>query len=170
MPVSLHTHSWYSLLEGTSGPEALLARALAGGHTSLALTDTNNLYGAVAFADAAARLGVRPILGACLRQARRRCVALVAGPAGYRNLCRVISRLHLSCSPLPRSGGEGPGVRGECGERLPPALTPRPFQPGTRASGWPDRRGGVNRGRLERVSPHRLIQRIPARPSKWERG
>ncbi len=95
MPVSLHTHSWYSLLEGTAAPAALLARAAACGYTALALTDTNNLYGAAAFADAAHGRGVRPLLGACLRHQRERCVALVAAPAGYHNLCRVLSRLHL---------------------------------------------------------------------------
>src|SRR5918911_799685 len=70
MPVSLHTHSWYSLLEGVSSPEALLARAAEGGHTALALTDTNNLYGTVAFAAQAFRHGIRPLLGACLRHGR----------------------------------------------------------------------------------------------------
>jgi DNA polymerase III alpha subunit len=67
MAVLLHTHSWYSLLEGVSSPEALLRRAVQGGHTALALTDTNNLYGVVPFVEQAARLGVRPIVGACLR-------------------------------------------------------------------------------------------------------
>jgi DNA polymerase-3 subunit alpha/error-prone DNA polymerase len=102
MPVSLHTHSWYSLLEGASSLEALLDRAGACGYTSLALTDTNNLYGAVAFTDRAHRRGIRPLLGACLRQHRNRCVALVADPAGYRNLCRVISRLQLAAVNGPR--------------------------------------------------------------------
>jgi DNA-directed DNA polymerase III PolC len=101
MPVSLHTHSWYSLLEGVSGPEALLARAAAGGHTALALTDTNNLYGAIPFVQAAFGHGVRPILGACLRQQRTRCVALIAERAGYRSLCRILSRLHQAAGPTP---------------------------------------------------------------------
>src|SRR5437879_6402709 len=96
MPVSLHTHSWYSLLEGVASPETLLARAAQGGHTALALTDTNNLYGAVAFVGQACRHGIRPLLGACLRQHRTRCVALIAERTGYRNLCRVLSRLHLA--------------------------------------------------------------------------
>jgi len=91
----LHTHSWYSLLEGVSSLDALLARAAACGYPALALTDTNNLYGAVAFVEAAARYGVRPLLGACLRQERTRCVALIAEPAGWRSLCRVLTRLHL---------------------------------------------------------------------------
>jgi DNA-directed DNA polymerase III PolC len=101
MPVSLHTHSWFSLLEGISSPEALLARAAAGGHTALALTDTNNLYGAIPFVQMAFGHGVRPILGACLRQQRTRCVALIAERAGYRSLCRVLSRLHQAAGPSP---------------------------------------------------------------------
>ena len=71
MPVALHAHSWYSLLEGTSSPTALLARATAAGYAALALTDTNNLYGATAFAEEAKRPGARPLLGACLRQGRQ---------------------------------------------------------------------------------------------------
>jgi DNA-directed DNA polymerase III PolC len=93
--VSLHTHSWYSLLEGVSSPATLVARANACGYSSLALTDSNNLYGAVPFIEAAKRSGIRAFLGACLRQQRTRCVALIAEPAGWRNLCRVLTRLHL---------------------------------------------------------------------------
>src|SRR5437868_10433805 len=96
MAVPLHVHSWYSLLEGVSSPQALLERALACGYTALALTDTNNLYGAVEFTKQAHRYGIRPLLGACLRQQRTRCVALIADQAGYRNLCRILSRLHLA--------------------------------------------------------------------------
>jgi DNA-directed DNA polymerase III PolC len=95
MPASLHTHSWYSLLQGVSGLTPLLERAAACGYSALALTDTNNLYGAVSFVEEARRFGVRPVLGACLGQGRTHCVALIAEPAGYRNLCRIISRLHL---------------------------------------------------------------------------
>jgi DNA polymerase III alpha subunit len=95
MPVSLHTHSWYSPLEGTASLDRLLEHAAGGGHTALALTDTNNLCGVVPFVEKARRLGVRPLVGACLRQGSTRCVALVAEPEGYANLCRVLSRLHL---------------------------------------------------------------------------
>jgi len=97
--VALHVHSWYSLLEGVDGPESLLERAAACGYTTLALTDTNNLYGAVPFTEAARRHGVRPILGACLRHRGRRCTALIEEPAGYHSLCRILSRLHLHDPP-----------------------------------------------------------------------
>ena len=94
-PIHLHVHSWYSLLEAASSPEALLDRAAACGYSALALTDTNNLYGAMAFTEAAVRYGIRTMLGACLRQNRLRCVALIADASGYRSLCRIISRLNL---------------------------------------------------------------------------
>ncbi|HMF12098.1 MAG TPA: PHP domain-containing protein, partial [Gemmataceae bacterium] len=93
-PIHLHVHSWYSLLEAASSPAALLDRAAACGYSCLALTDTNNLYGAMAFTEEAVRRGIRPILGACLRQNRTRCVALIADQSGYRSLCRIISRLN----------------------------------------------------------------------------
>src|SRR5207253_4670633 len=96
MPASLHTHSWYSLLEGVSSLTALLERATACDYTALALTDTNNLYGAVPFVEEAQRFGLRPLLGACLRRDGTHCVALIAEPAGYRSLCRIISRIHLA--------------------------------------------------------------------------
>jgi len=93
--VCLRTHSWYSLLEGASSPEALLERASSCGYGALALTDTNNLYGAVSFAGAAQRVGVRAILGCRLQHDGQRATALIAEPAGYRSLCVLLSRLHL---------------------------------------------------------------------------
>jgi DNA-directed DNA polymerase III PolC len=96
MTVALHTHTWYSLLEAVPSPEMLLARAAACGYSALALTDSNNLYGAVPFTELALRQGIRPLLGACLRDEQTHCVALIAEPAGYRNLCRILSRLHLN--------------------------------------------------------------------------
>jgi DNA-directed DNA polymerase III PolC len=105
MPVSLHTHSSYSLLEGVTGIEALVQRAAALGHGTLALTDSNNLYGAVTFTELAHHYGVRPLLGACLRQQRSHCVALAAERTGYRSLCRIVSRLHLLGGPLAGAAG-----------------------------------------------------------------
>jgi DNA-directed DNA polymerase III PolC len=100
VPVLFHVHSWYSLLEGASSPDALLRRAKACGYSALALTDTNNLYGCVSFAELAKQHEIRPIFGACLRQGQSRCVALIAQPAGYRSLCRIISRIQLSAVDL----------------------------------------------------------------------
>jgi len=131
MPASLHTHSWYSLLEGTASPATLLARAAACGTTALALTDTNNLYGAAAFVETASSFKVRPLLGACLRHGREHCVALIADPAGYRNLCRILSRLHLGTDPSRQwhsAGGSeqahGPSGTANCRLLLPTGTDP----------------------------------------------
>src|SRR5438034_4778486 len=116
----LHVHSHYSLLEGVDSLDALLARAVACGYQDLALTDSNNLYGAVAFVEAARKYGVRPILGACLRHGRERCTALIGEEAGYQSLCRILSRLHLGAgSGDPRTTGEDPRITGGAGPGHP---------------------------------------------------
>ena len=102
----LHVHSWYSLLEGVDSPEQLVRQAAACGYRSLALTDTNALYGVVAFRDAAAHWGVRPIMGATLDVAGQRCVALVADRTGYENLCRLITAIQLGQESTACDGEE----------------------------------------------------------------
>ena len=47
--VHLHVHSSYSLLEGALKIGELAKRAAADRQPALALTDTNNLFGAVEF-------------------------------------------------------------------------------------------------------------------------
>jgi DNA polymerase III alpha subunit len=92
--VSLHTHSWFFLMEGVDPPDALLARAAECGYAALALTDTNSLTGAVAFVEAAVRHGIRPLLGATLHYQKQQAVALCADVAGYHSLCRVLTAIH----------------------------------------------------------------------------
>ena len=57
--VELHCHSYFSLLDGASSPEALVARAHALGYPALALTDRDGLYGAVRFWQAAREKGIK---------------------------------------------------------------------------------------------------------------
>jgi len=64
----LSVHSHYSFLRGGSSPEELCRQAAREGVRSLALTDVNGLYGAVPFLRAAEAEGIRPILGADLRE------------------------------------------------------------------------------------------------------
>ena len=59
----LHVHSHFSLLQATPSVDALAERAAAEGLSRLALTDTNSLYGIVAFARVCARSGVLPLAG-----------------------------------------------------------------------------------------------------------
>ena len=72
----IHVHSWFSLGEGASSPEALIEAAIAQGFDTLACTDTNGVYGAVEFQQLAESAGIRPILGAYLEWGDEECVAL----------------------------------------------------------------------------------------------
>ena len=90
----LHVWSGYSPLRGPQPLERLVRRAAEIGHGRLALTDTNNLYGATRFHRLAAEAGLRPIVGAEIRDGRNTAVALVASETGYENLCRILTRAH----------------------------------------------------------------------------
>jgi error-prone DNA polymerase len=62
--VELHCRSTFSLLDGASAPEALAERAKTLGMPALALTDRDDVGGAVRFAEAAVEAGIGGILGA----------------------------------------------------------------------------------------------------------
>jgi DNA polymerase III alpha subunit len=95
--VELHCHTYFSLLDGASSPEALIKRAAALGHPALAITDHNGLYGAVRFWQAAREQGILPILGAELTLVDRSHIVLLAETRrGYANLCRLISAAQLA--------------------------------------------------------------------------
>ncbi len=61
--VHLHVASGYSLQHGASHPHVLVARAAEHGMDALALTDRDGAYGAVKFAQACQRAGIRPVFG-----------------------------------------------------------------------------------------------------------
>jgi DNA polymerase III subunit alpha len=106
--VHLHVHSSFSLLEG-SMPIARLAKlAEADGMPALAITDTNNLFGALEFSEKMAETGIQPIIGlhlslefgdhpaplgrpSILKEGRGRVVLLAANQNGYRNLMKITS-------------------------------------------------------------------------------
>ena len=97
--VELHCHSVFSLLDGASEPEELVARAVALGMPALALTDHDDLGGAVRFAFAARELGLSGILGAELTVLaggeRTHLVALAESREGYGNLSTLITRARM---------------------------------------------------------------------------
>lgn len=93
--VHLHVHSHYSLMRGASSPRALCEAAKAKGFQVLALTDTNGFYGLIHFLEAAARCGIRPILGAHLKTRAQEAVVLVKREKGYPILSDLITRIHL---------------------------------------------------------------------------
>ncbi len=102
----LHCHSYFSLLDGCSSPEVLVAEARALGLQALALTDHDSLAGAVRFALAARPANLHAILGSEVMLAPLQAGApphhltlLAETQAGYANLCRLVSASR--CDVLP---------------------------------------------------------------------
>ena len=103
--VELHAASAFSFLQGASLPETLVARAAELGYPALAVLDADGVYGAPRFYKAARAAGLRAIVGAELTMegsgggvgtgARWRLPVLVETREGYRNLCRLITRMKL---------------------------------------------------------------------------
>ena len=90
----LHSHTHFSFGIGASSPEALAEAAARRGSRALACTDTNGVYGAVAFQGACEAAGLRPLLGAHLVAGGEETVALATDERGWAALCRAITRIH----------------------------------------------------------------------------
>ncbi len=129
----LHCHSAFSLLDGASTPEVLVRQAVELGIRALALTDHDDLGGAVRFSRAARGVGLEAIVGAELtvRSAepggRPSHITLLARTAeGYANLSELVTRGRRreadSLGVRDRVGGEGPLASGS---RHRPAATRR---------------------------------------------
>ncbi|MEU5536676.1 DNA polymerase III subunit alpha [Streptomyces sp. NPDC020362] len=125
----LHVASGYSARYGAAHPEHLVRRAAERGMTALALTDRDTVTGAVRFAQACAKEGVRPLFGIDLAvegvappppERRRRTpvrggahviepplrfVLLAQDRAGWARLCRITSAAHEGAA-----GGGAPVV------------------------------------------------------------
>lgn len=94
--VELHCHSNYSFQDGASSIEELLIRATEFGYPALALTDHNNLCGAMGFAGAAQSLGIQPIIGCEVTlQGGSHLTLLAATRGGYANLCRLVTAAYV---------------------------------------------------------------------------
>ncbi len=100
----LHCHSYFSLLDGASSPEALAARARALGITALALTDHDSLAGAVRFQQAARAADLQAILGAEVTLDDGGHLTLLAATrTGYANLSRLVTAARLDQMPASLS-------------------------------------------------------------------
>ena len=113
--VHLHVHSAYSLLKGSIKIAKLGELAKADRQPALALTDTDNMFGALEFSDKMAGYGIQPIIGCELAvdfgdqdpnarnaAAPARIVLLAARERGYRSLMRLNSRAFLE-TPVHQS-------------------------------------------------------------------
>jgi len=106
MYIELHAASAFSFLQGASLPETLVERAADLGYPALALLDADGVYGAPRFHKAAAKAGLRAIVGVELtieatggaaRTAldRWRLPVLVSSAEGYRHLCRLVTKMKM---------------------------------------------------------------------------
>jgi DNA polymerase III subunit alpha len=103
--IHLHTHSAYSLAEGAITVKALVKLCVKNDMPALAITDTNNLFGALEFASEAADKGVQPIVGAqvLVDTPDHQLVLLVKSEEGYRNLCRLVSDAYMNSGEEARA-------------------------------------------------------------------
>ena len=114
--VHLRVHSAYSLLEGALTIARLAALASADRAPVLALTDSNNLFGALEFSETLAEAGIQPIIGLTLSltfategeiapggdirgpHADGRIALLAKNQQGYANLMRLSTNAYFAAS------------------------------------------------------------------------
>jgi DNA polymerase-3 subunit alpha len=109
MFIHLRLHTEFSVVDGTNRIDDAVAAAQADGQPALAITDLNNLFGAVKFYKAARGAGVKPLLGAEValggftdetpgampgshQPAAPRVILLVQDKQGYLNLSELLAR------------------------------------------------------------------------------
>ncbi len=121
--IHLRLHSEYSISDGITRLDDVIARAAADNQPALALTDLVNLFGMVKFYSAARSQGVKPIIGcdvwiddasptrAETRDAPARLLLLAKNPAGYLRLCELLSAAYLA----PRRHGRAEISRTQLG-------------------------------------------------------
>ena len=88
----LRAHSYYSFLDSTLSPAAIVGLARQHDLSAVALTDTGNLHGAAVFVQAAQAAGIKPVLGTELRVGDKTLLLYIESARGYHNLCRLLSR------------------------------------------------------------------------------
>ncbi len=100
MFVHLRLHTEFSVVDGTNRVDEIVKAAAADGQPALAITDLNNLFGAIKFYKEARGKGVKPLIGAEVMvqglakdpAQLSRIIVLVQGRQGYLNLCELLAR------------------------------------------------------------------------------
>ena len=126
--VHLHAHSSYSLLEGALTIQRLAELAKKDRQPALALTDTDNMFGALEFSDKMAGYGIQPIVGCELAvdfgdqdpSASRNAMASAPAVRGDRSVGLARARL-----PQPDATSILPRVPGNAGSPDPAHQVPR---------------------------------------------
>jgi DNA-directed DNA polymerase III PolC len=126
MFVHLDCHSHYSFLRAVPSPDEIVAAAVEASMPAVALTDTNGMYAAIPFYQAARAKGIKPIVGvkldverggktdsspAKMLQVRNdnaaknaQIVLLAENAEGYSNLCRLATLRQMgTVAPQPKT-------------------------------------------------------------------
>ena len=97
--IHLHVHTAYSLAEGAIKVKSLPQLCKQFEQPAIAITDTNNLFGALEIASLCASSGIQPIIGCALNvrfsETDGTLLLLVASEQGYLNLLDIVSYLYL---------------------------------------------------------------------------
>jgi DNA polymerase-3 subunit alpha len=106
--VHLHLHSGFSLLDGAIDHDVLAQTAAKHGMPAVAVTDHGNLFGAMAFHNAATKAGVKPIIGCEMYVSKtdhkdrdpasgrpNHLIVLCENERGYQNLVKLVSKAYL---------------------------------------------------------------------------
>jgi error-prone DNA polymerase len=110
--VELHARSGFSFLEGASVPEELIGACAQYGMPAMALVDRNGVYGGPRFHMAAKKATIRAHIGSEITCAHGVSYPLlVETREGYRNLCRLVTRMKLRAKK-----GEGAATLEELAE------------------------------------------------------
>jgi len=119
--VHLRLHSEYSITDGLTRIDEVIAEAAADGQPALAISDLANLFGMVKFYSAARGKGIKPIIGcdvwigdedADRQDAAARMLLLAKNRAGYLRLCELLSAAYLT----PRRHGRAEITRLQLGQ------------------------------------------------------
>ncbi len=106
--VHLHTHSYYSFLNGVPSPQALVDAAVENDMPALALTDHHGLTGAVEFYEACKKAKIQPILGIQLairhKFGKGSLILLAQNNQGWSNLCQLSSAVQSAPHRDPLQG------------------------------------------------------------------
>ena len=100
MFVHLRIHTEFSVVDGTNRIDDIVKAAARDGQPALAITDLNNLFGAIKFYREARARGVKPLIGCDLMvqglhkdaQQGSRLLVLVQNHQGYLNLCELLAK------------------------------------------------------------------------------
>ena len=80
----LHVHTEYSMLDGASRLDELVAAAAADGQPALGITDHGNMYGVLDFYKECRKQGIKPVIGTEAYMAHEQPLRAPAAPGPDR--------------------------------------------------------------------------------------